>query len=115
MCYEEMLRPLEAIECLKRALLGADPSEIQIKLKLARLYDDIEDREAAVRNHQLVINICMTESEPGSSSPSYSVSIKLDRSTNTHIRSKLRLHCTILHRFRRGYSVGEGISGARRE
>ncbi|KLO15382.1 TPR-like protein [Schizopora paradoxa] len=64
MCYEEMMRPLEAIECLKRALLGADPSEIQIKLKLARLYDDIEDREAAVRNHQLVINICVDENRP---------------------------------------------------
>lgn len=62
MCYEEMARPLEAIECLKRALLGADPSEIQIKLKLARLYDDIDKRDAAANNHQIVINICMAES-----------------------------------------------------
>lgn len=75
MCYEEMMRPLEAIECLKRALLGADPSEIQIKLKLARLYDDIEDREAAVRNHQLVINICVNESKSASTFPSYTFSL----------------------------------------
>ncbi len=60
-----MLRPLEAIECLKRALLGADASEIQIKLKLARLYDDIEDHAAAALHHQRVIEICMAESKLG--------------------------------------------------
>lgn len=64
MCYEEMGRPREAIECLKRALLGADPGEIQIKLKLARLYDEIDDRAAAALQHQRVVEICIAEGRP---------------------------------------------------
>lgn len=50
--------PREAIECLKRALLGADPSDTNILLKLAKLFDEIEEYVAAAAYHQLVIDIC---------------------------------------------------------
>ena len=38
-----LLRLREAIECLKRALIGADPFETSINLKLAKLHNDLEE------------------------------------------------------------------------
>lgn len=61
MCYEEMGRFREAIECQKRALLGADPAEVQIKLKLARLYEEIFDYAAAAVQHQRVAELCIAD------------------------------------------------------
>jgi anaphase-promoting complex subunit 8 len=55
--YQEMGRLREAIECLKRALLGADANEIAIALKLARLHNDLEETADAVAYHRRVINI----------------------------------------------------------
>ncbi len=55
--YQEMGRLREAIECLKRALLGADANEIAIALKLARLHSDLDETADAVAYHRRVINI----------------------------------------------------------
>lgn len=55
--YQEMGRLREAIECLKRALLGADANEIAIALKLARLHSDLDETADAVAYHQRVIEI----------------------------------------------------------
>lgn len=56
-----VFRPREAIECFKRALLGAEPSEIQIKLRLAALYDDLEDTETAAAYHQQIIDASLSK------------------------------------------------------
>jgi len=64
MCYEEMSRPREAIECLKRALLGADPHEVQIHLKLGKLHDEIEDYPTAASYHQRVVEVSQASGRP---------------------------------------------------
>ena len=58
--YQEMGRLREAIECLKRALLGADANEIAISLKLARLHSDVDETADAVAYHRRVIDISRT-------------------------------------------------------
>lgn len=55
--YQEMGRLREAIECLKRALLGADANEIAIALKLARLHSDLDETADAVAYHRRIIDI----------------------------------------------------------
>lgn len=52
-----MGRLREAIDCLKRALLGADANEIAIALKLARLHGDLDEAADAVAYHRRVIDI----------------------------------------------------------
>ena len=42
----------EAIECLKRALIGAVPHETTINLKLAKLHDDLEEWAEAAAYHR---------------------------------------------------------------
>ncbi|TDL17279.1 TPR-like protein [Rickenella mellea] len=62
MCYEEMgSRPREAIECYKRALIGADPRETPINLKLAKLHDDVEEYAEAASYHQRVVEVSRAE------------------------------------------------------
>jgi anaphase-promoting complex subunit 8 len=58
--YQEMGRLREAIECLKRALLGADANEIVIALKLARLHSDLDETADAVAYHRRIINVSRT-------------------------------------------------------
>lgn len=55
--YQEMGRLREAIECLKRALLGADANEIAISLRLARLHSELDETADAVAYHRRVIDI----------------------------------------------------------
>ncbi|KAI9437722.1 TPR-like protein [Lactarius indigo] len=62
--YQEMGRLREAIECLKRALLGADANEIAIALKLARLHSDLDETADAVAYHQRVIEISRATLKP---------------------------------------------------
>jgi len=52
-----MGRLREAIECLKRALLGADANEVAIALKLARLHSDLDETADAVAYHRRIIDI----------------------------------------------------------
>lgn len=62
--YQEMGRLREAIECLKRALLGADANEIAITLKLARLHSDLDETADAVAYHLRVIEISRATLKP---------------------------------------------------
>jgi len=64
MCYEEMGRLREAVECMKRALLGADPNETIIHLRLAKLYNDLEEYGEAATYHQRVIRVCRDSQKP---------------------------------------------------
>ncbi|KIP08436.1 hypothetical protein PHLGIDRAFT_104401 [Phlebiopsis gigantea 11061_1 CR5-6] len=64
MCYEEMGRLREAIECLKRALIGADPLETTIHLRLAKLYHDLADYKEAASYHQHIVELCMNANKP---------------------------------------------------
>ncbi|EJD02696.1 TPR-like protein [Fomitiporia mediterranea MF3/22] len=64
MCYEEMGRPREAIECLKRALLGAEDNDVQLCSRLAKLYDEIEDYASAAEYHQRIIDTSERENRP---------------------------------------------------
>ncbi|KAG1732216.1 uncharacterized protein EDB91DRAFT_1152196 [Suillus paluster] len=63
-CYEEIGRLKEAVECLKRALLGADPRETTIHLKLAKLHEELEEQAEAAAYHRRVVEICRIEERP---------------------------------------------------
>ncbi|OBZ67068.1 hypothetical protein A0H81_12839 [Grifola frondosa] len=58
LCYEEMGRVREAIECMKRALIGADPHETTIRLKLAKLHNDLDEFAEAAAYHRRVVEVC---------------------------------------------------------
>ncbi|KIM75485.1 hypothetical protein PILCRDRAFT_98910 [Piloderma croceum F 1598] len=64
MCYEEIGRLREAIECLKRALIGADPLETSINLKLAKLHNDLEEWTEAAAYHRRVVEVCRANARP---------------------------------------------------
>jgi len=54
----------EAIECLKRALIGADPRETVINLKIAKLHDDLQEFAEAAAYHRRVVEVCIADREP---------------------------------------------------
>ncbi|KAF9450423.1 TPR-like protein [Macrolepiota fuliginosa MF-IS2] len=64
LCYEEIGRRREAIECYKRALIPADPHEININLKLATLYTSLDDLAEAVAYHRRVVEVCQADLRP---------------------------------------------------
>ncbi|KAI5121571.1 hypothetical protein M0805_000751 [Coniferiporia weirii] len=64
MCYEEMGRPREAIECLERARLGADPNDTTLGTRLAKLFDEIEDYRSAAGYHQHIVDTSLYENKP---------------------------------------------------
>ncbi|KAF9465070.1 hypothetical protein BDZ94DRAFT_1255234 [Collybia nuda] len=64
MCYEEIGRLREAVECLKRALIPADPHEITINLKLAKLHHTLEEYAEAVAYHRRVVEVCQADLRP---------------------------------------------------
>ena len=81
MCYEEIARlvllhfqsimgsqqlftrPREALECYKRALIPADPHEITINLKLAKIHRTLDEHAEAVAYHRRVIEVCQADCE----------------------------------------------------
>ncbi|PSR81158.1 hypothetical protein PHLCEN_2v6493 [Hermanssonia centrifuga] len=64
MCYEEMGRRREAIECMKRALISADPNETNIHLRLARLYHELCEFAEAANYHQHIVEVCRASKKP---------------------------------------------------
>lgn len=58
---QHSLSTRDAVECLKRALLGADSREITINLKLAKLHEELEEHTEAVAYHQRVVETCRAE------------------------------------------------------
>ncbi|KAJ7579111.1 hypothetical protein C8J56DRAFT_964848 [Mycena floridula] len=63
-CYEEIGRPREALECLKRALIPADPHEITINLKLAKIHEDLEEHEESAAYHRRIVEVCQADMRP---------------------------------------------------
>ncbi|KAF8743980.1 hypothetical protein AX14_013382 [Amanita brunnescens Koide BX004] len=63
-CYEEIRRYREAIECLKRALIPADPREITINFKLAKLHQLLDEPAEAIAYHRRVVEVCQTDMRP---------------------------------------------------
>ncbi|KAH9929513.1 TPR-like protein [Epithele typhae] len=64
MCYEEMGRLREAVECLRRALIGADPQETLIHSKLAKLHNDLEEFAEAAAYHRRIVEVCRAAQKP---------------------------------------------------
>ncbi|PPQ67252.1 LOW QUALITY PROTEIN: hypothetical protein CVT25_005836 [Psilocybe cyanescens] len=64
MCYEEIGRLREAVECYKRALIPADPHEITINLKLAKIHRTLEEHSEAVAYHRRVVEVCQADLRP---------------------------------------------------
>ncbi|TFK75366.1 cell division control protein 23 [Pluteus cervinus] len=63
-CYEEIGRIREAIVCLKRALVAADPHEITIRHKLAKLHRTLDEVADAVSYHKKIVEICQADQRP---------------------------------------------------
>ena len=59
--YVLHLRYREAIECFKRALIGADPHEIAINLRLAKLHHMLEEYNEAVAYNRRVVEVCQLD------------------------------------------------------
>lgn len=49
------------MECYKRALIPADPHEITINLKLARIHRTLEEYSEAVAYHRRVVEVCQAD------------------------------------------------------
>ncbi|OSD06778.1 TPR-like protein [Trametes coccinea BRFM310] len=64
MCYEEMGRLKEAAECLRRALIGADPQETTIHSKLAKLHHDLGEYAEAAAYHRRIVEVCRAAQKP---------------------------------------------------
>ncbi|CDO74456.1 hypothetical protein BN946_scf184979.g11 [Trametes cinnabarina] len=64
MCYEEMGRMKEAAECLRRALIGADPQETTIHSKLAKLHHDLGEYAEAAAYHRRIVEVCRAAQKP---------------------------------------------------
>jgi anaphase-promoting complex subunit 8 len=55
------IRPREAIECLKRALIGADPHETKINIQLAKLHHDLNEFLEAGAYHRRVVEVSIAD------------------------------------------------------
>ncbi|KAI0342117.1 TPR-like protein [Trametopsis cervina] len=64
MCYQEMSRYREAIECLKRALIGADPFETAIRSRMADIHMTICEYREAAACHSHIIETFMADNRP---------------------------------------------------
>jgi anaphase-promoting complex subunit 8 len=60
-CLTHITSPRDAIECLKRALIGADPHETKINLQLAKLYHDLEEYAEASAYHRRIVEISIAD------------------------------------------------------
>lgn len=52
------------MECYKRALIPADPHEITINLKLAKIHRTLEEHSEAVAYHRRVVEVCQADRKP---------------------------------------------------
>lgn len=51
------------MECYKRALIPADPHEISINLKLAKIHFALEEHAEAAAYHRRVVEVCLADCE----------------------------------------------------
>ncbi|EJT99934.1 TPR-like protein [Dacryopinax primogenitus] len=63
-CYTAMKRPLDALECLKRALMGEDADQIQLYTRIANLLDYNGDHAVATTYHRKIVAACTTANRP---------------------------------------------------
>jgi anaphase-promoting complex subunit 8 len=56
-----LISPRDAIECFKRALIGADPHETKINLQLAKLYHDLEEYAEASAYHRRIVELSVAD------------------------------------------------------
>ncbi|KAI0699551.1 hypothetical protein BC835DRAFT_1412536 [Cytidiella melzeri] len=64
MCYQEMGRYREALECLKRALIGADPFETAIRLRMAGIYKILEELSEEAVCHNYIVETYAANNRP---------------------------------------------------
>ncbi|KAI0093061.1 cell division control protein 23 [Irpex rosettiformis] len=64
MCYQEMNRYREAIECLKRALIGASQFETAIRLRMAGIYRLLGEPEESLACHTYIVNTYSADNRP---------------------------------------------------
>jgi len=53
----------EAIECFKRALISADPHEITLHLRIAKIHRTLEEYAESVAYHRGVVEVCQADCE----------------------------------------------------
>ncbi|KZT62239.1 TPR-like protein [Calocera cornea HHB12733] len=63
-CYTALKRPVDALQCLKRALLGDDADQIQLYTRIASLLDSNGDRNLAATYHRKIVTACTTSNRP---------------------------------------------------
>lgn len=62
MIYASLDRLREAIECLKRALIGADPHESSIRTRLAGLHNELSEFAEAASYHKYIVDTLVADS-----------------------------------------------------
>ncbi|KZO95966.1 TPR-like protein [Calocera viscosa TUFC12733] len=63
-CYTTLKRPVDALQCLKRALLGDDADQIQLYTRIASLLDSSGDRNLAATYHRKIVTACTATNRP---------------------------------------------------
>lgn len=63
-CYQDLNKAREAIMCYRRALLCATPSDLQLHLKIAGLYEFLEERAHAAAYHRAAVELGTREGRP---------------------------------------------------
>lgn len=54
---EKSDRTREAVECMKRALIGADPQDTNILTKIANMFNSEEDYPEAAAYHRRIVEV----------------------------------------------------------
>ncbi|KZW00651.1 TPR-like protein [Exidia glandulosa HHB12029] len=63
-CYQDLNKPREAIMCYRRALLCATPSDLYLHLKIASLYEFLEEKAHAAAYHRAAVELGTREGRP---------------------------------------------------
>lgn len=80
------------MECLKRSLIGADPQELTIRLKLAHLYADLNEKAESISYHQHVVELCISASRSQSVIPVGAIAdITSDKPVSDYAMSAVRV------------------------
>jgi len=61
--FVRLPRLREAIECFKRALISADPHEITLHLRIAKIHRTLEEYAESVAYHRGVVEVCQADCE----------------------------------------------------
>ncbi|EJD42767.1 cell division control protein 23 [Auricularia subglabra TFB-10046 SS5] len=64
LCYQDLNKPREAIVCYRRAILCAAPSDLSLHLKIAGLYEFLDERAHAAAYHRATVELGAREGRP---------------------------------------------------